>query len=142
MNMFSAMVAATALFAFVDEPAKKDDKDPLQGAWRVAATEFDGRSVSPDTLKERQIVFAGDKFKVVVSGDTKRTLTFTLDTSKTPKHIDIINSEKQETAMGIFALEKDELRLCYGEPGDKRPTEFDSPAGKRIFLLTLKREKP
>jgi uncharacterized protein (TIGR03067 family) len=142
MNTIYAMFVAAAVFAPADESAKKTDKEPLQGAWQVVATEFDGRSVSPDTLKERQIVFAENKFKVVVSGETKRTLTFKLDPAKSPKHIDIVNPEKEETAFGIYALEKDELKLCYGEPGDKRPTEFDSPAGKRIFLITLKREKP
>jgi uncharacterized protein (TIGR03067 family) len=136
------MLVASTLLAAADDSSKKADRELLQGSWRVVATEFDGRALSPDTLKERQIVFAGDKFKVVVSGDIKKMLTFTVDASKSPKHIDIVNPDKQETALGIFALEKDELKLCYGEPGDKRPTEFDSPAGKRIFLMTLKREKP
>jgi uncharacterized protein (TIGR03067 family) len=44
-------------------------------------------------------------------------------------------------ALGIYAIDKDELRLCYAEPGATRPTKFESKPGDRVFLLVLKRVK-
>lgn len=141
MNTCSLMFIVPALFWALETP-KKTAKDQLQGTWRVVATEFDGRTLPEAEIKGRHITFLEDKFKVVTGGVTRRTLTFRLEEGKAPKHIDITNPDKNETANGIYVLEKDELKLCYGEPGEKRPSEFASPAGMRLFLITLKREKP
>jgi uncharacterized protein (TIGR03067 family) len=141
MNALCLLLIAQALL-YADASEKKPDLAQLQGAWRVTATEFDGQAVSAETLKDRQIVFAENKFKVVVGDTTRGTRSFKLDASKNPKHIDIANPEKQETALGIYRLEKDVLKLCYGEPSAARPTEFASPAGKRLYFITLERQKP
>jgi uncharacterized protein (TIGR03067 family) len=144
MKVARLLLVAASLVVLLgaDEAGKHSDLDKLQGTWQVTATEFDGRALSEDMIKDRQIVFKDDTFAAVVGGLKRKTLAFKLDPSKKPKQIDITNPDKQDTAHGIYELTKDSLKLCYGEPGASRPAEFASPAGERVFLITLTRQKP
>jgi len=129
-----------ALLAGVDGAGDANDAALLKGSWRVVATEFNGKALPEESLRDRKIVFEGDRMLVYVGEEKKRTLTFRLDPKQKPKHIDLTQPDKDRSAQGIYALEKDELKLCYGEPGDPRPTTFASPEGKKVFLLVLRRE--
>jgi uncharacterized protein (TIGR03067 family) len=46
-----------------------------------------------------------------------------------------------KTFPAIYELKKDTLRICYDLSGAKRPTEFKTMSGTRLFLVTYKREK-
>jgi uncharacterized protein (TIGR03067 family) len=73
--------------------------------------------------------------------------TYTLDTTKMPKTIDLAikkgpGADKRQ--LGLYKVEKDDLRLAFASPGRaKRPERFetkpedDDPEG---FSLTLKRK--
>ena len=75
-------------------------------------------------------------------GDKKgRTLRFTLNPNADPKRIDLDKGGEVGKAYGIYALDKDQLKLCYGEPGAERPKAFESKAGSKVFLIVLKRVK-
>jgi hypothetical protein len=41
--------------------------------------------------------------------------------------------------LGIYRLKRDDLTICYAEPGKGRPTQFSN---KEQWLLVLKRKKP
>ena len=64
-----------------------------------------------------------------------------LDPSADPKQIDLARGGADGNAMGIYAVTKDELKICYAEPGSPRPKAFGSPAGDKVFLLVMKRKK-
>ncbi len=70
-----------------------------------------------------------------------RTLNYKVDPSKKPREIDISRPEGSGMpALGIYAIDGDTLKLCYGGAGDARPDAFASEVGSKCFFLTLKRE--
>ena len=131
----SLVVVLAALPAYADE--KMPPTDPaLKGRWQVTAARFNG--ADSDNLRGRTLVFDDQEFSTY-DGETKgRTLTFTLDPKADPKRIDL-NAADDRKALGIYSVAKDELKICYGEPGADRPGKFESAAGSRVFLLVLKR---
>ncbi len=67
--------------------------------------------------------------------------TFKLDPSKKPKAMDLTLEKKgkKETALFIYELDGDNLKLCWRKPGGKRPTHFTSK--DTGGLMILKRNK-
>ena len=123
-------------------PASADEKKPatdpaLKGKWEVTAAKFNG--ADSDNLKGRFLVFDAGEF-TTYQGDTKgRTVAFTVDPKADPKKIDLTAGAEDKKAAGIYSVTKDEMKICYGEPGADRPGKFESAAGSRVFLLVLKR---
>ncbi len=118
------------------------DKDRLQGAWIVASAEFGGKPAPDDMVRTLKFVFAGDKITVhggQENANEAKDGTYTLDSRKNPKEIDIIVDGK--TTEGIFTFEKDLLKFAAREIGQGRPTEFTSPAGARNIVIVFKREQ-
>lgn len=136
-------VVFPALAAEPDALAK--DRKASQGEWAVEALEYNGK----DLKDKYNISFAckGDVLTVQGDGAVRKeyaTLTFTLDPSTTPKCVDltVAGGVQQDAKLeGIYELKGDELRLCVKVFGNDRPTEFKSPGGASIALLTLKRKK-
>jgi RNA polymerase sigma factor (sigma-70 family) len=121
-----------------------EDKDGLRGAWRVATADQYGRRV--EALKNRRLVFTGDRFTLNASdGEARGVLRsaamegrYTLEPGS-PQPIDLI--EPGWHLQGICALDGESLRLCLSEANAKRrPADFTSNAGSSQLLLVLKRE--
>jgi len=131
-------VLALPLAAQKKKPDAKDDAEALKGIWEVVSTTHDGKDVP---AKGRTLVFSGSAFTAYTGDRPERTIAFTLDPSTNPKRIDLDRGGKDGKAYGIYLLDRDELKLCYGEPGAERPKAFESKAGTKVFLLVLKRSK-
>ena len=110
--------------------AKKDEK--LRSTWVVVSAECNGKSA--ESSKGDQFTFSADKVTVKTKVKTSKHQPYIVDTSKTPKEIDI--TDGQGKSLGIYELDGDSLKLCYW-PGE-RPSEFTS---KSALLLVLKRHK-
>ncbi len=68
-----------------------------------------------------------------------------IDSAKKPKTIDYEMTEgftKGEKQFGIYEVEADTFKSCFGAPGAARPTEFSSKPGDQRTLTTWKRDKP
>src|SRR6478752_8703887 len=121
-------------------PAFADEKTPtadaaLRGKWEVTSARFNGSELTG--LKGRVLDF-DDKEFTTYDGEAKgRTLGFTLDPKADPKRIDLDRGGDGGKALGIYSVSKDELKVCYAEPGADRPTRLESGAGSRVFLLVL-----
>jgi len=120
------------------KPDARVDAEALKGIWEIVSTTHDGKDVP---AKGRTLVFSGNAFTAYTGDRPERTIAFTLDATTDPKRIDLDRGGKDGKAYGIYLLDKDELRLCYGEPGAERPRAFESNAGRKVFLVLLKRAK-
>jgi uncharacterized protein (TIGR03067 family) len=148
------LLAALALAA---DPADKDkdkggdaekDKAALKGKWEPMSSESGGNKDDESEYKQYRLVFDGDKFTILKSGEEHMKGTMKIDASQKPRRLDLVIEECQEGDMkgksleGIYELKGDELKWCFVPPdkGD-RPKEFASQSDTSQINVTLKREK-
>ena len=120
---------------------KKTDQELIQGDWKVVTVQVGGKDLR-DQLPRKVVTFSGDK--VTVMGDAE----YKLDPSKTPKQIDVTVGEgpddgpdQKGTHPGIYKLDGDKLVIHQAQPGQDRPTGFESKEGTKTLLVTLERVK-
>jgi RNA polymerase sigma factor (sigma-70 family) len=137
----------------------KEDKDTLQGTWRLVTAETDGlrSGEGRPELKDHRLIMEKSSFtffytppsKPSEPGNTTKAVgTFTVDTTKDPRVIVLTwetnpwNDKKDFTQRGIYALEGESLKLCLSlDEGDKNPpTEFSTNVGSKRSLWTFKRD--
>jgi RNA polymerase sigma factor (sigma-70 family) len=138
-------------------PAVEKDSDKLQGIWTGSVAEIGGDSAGPDpsALPKAQLYIKGDQLtlrgpfygsKGVGFGDPyDTTFTFKLDTSKSPKRLDLTELPDPDeiaptTCLCIYALEGDSLKVCLTTPNRKRPADFKTKAHSSQMLLEVKRD--
>jgi uncharacterized protein (TIGR03067 family) len=78
---------------------------------------FDGRSEAEDLVGQRRLIFGADEFTVVVAGQERGSREFKLDAAARLRRIDIRRTDRDETGLGIYEIEGEELKLCYAQPG-------------------------
>jgi uncharacterized protein (TIGR03067 family) len=127
------MEASTALHA----GGAKKDAQLILGPWSMVAGEKAGKKAPEDVLRNFHMTFEAEgKFKVRVK-DEDHAGTYTLNATKKPKEIDF--SVDNKDLSGIYLLEGDTLKICFGE--GSRPTEFATQEDTKTMLLVLKRDK-
>jgi uncharacterized protein (TIGR03067 family) len=132
-----------AVCALLLGPDKKGDKQPMadqekiQGTWALVAGERSGKLLPGEVAQHVKLVFARDK-RTTRNKDRHTEATFKLDSSKTPKEIDL--DMEGNVGKGIYQLDGDNLKIAHGEVGDARPREFPKP-GSGLTVLVLKREQ-
>ena len=121
---------------------KKTDEDKIQGTWTFVSLERGGVDVNDDFVKDAKLVITADKVKILAPGKDME-VGYKLDASKKPKHMDILVNEggKELVIMGIYELDGDTLKVCFGGPTDKRPNELKTQGGSNEQLVVMKREK-
>lgn len=130
------LLAVVTVIVGDDKPAATPT---IRGKWEVSAATFNGTAFTGP--KDRILDFGEDEVTMFDGRAPTRYAAYTLDATTDPKHIDLDSGAGDKKALGIFALDKDELKICYAEPGAERPAKFESKAGARVFLLVLKRVK-
>jgi uncharacterized protein (TIGR03067 family) len=149
MNPYAATLLVAGLVLAAPVPKEEDDAKRLQGVWRVAAVEEDGKAAPADDVKNITVTFEKDTFNVKEGDNVTLRGTFTLDPSAKPKGIDMTiteagkGGETPKKMLGVYEFTKDGLRWCVAKPGAKeRPKGFAGKEGDGQMLVTLKREKP
>ncbi len=132
-----SVVFVSTSFLLADDKTDKVLKD-LQGEWKVEKLVSGGKEVPAKKIEVMRWII---KDKSITFKDSKAsdiTGTFTINIEKKPAWIDV-KAKPEKTALGIFELDGDTLKICGGE--DKRPTEFTSTEKSDTDLFILKRVK-
>ena len=135
------LVLATALRAFAADSL--NDAKAVQGSWVPTAAELAGQPMAAAVLETISLKLDHGKYVVFVGGNPDRG-TYTIDSASKPKSMTITGTEGPnhgKTFPAIYELNGDMLRICYDLSGAKRPTQFKSVPGTRLYLVTYKRKK-
>ena len=140
------LVLAMSLVAFA-ATAADDDAKAVQGTWLPTKAELGGQPMPDAVLKTIRLELDNGKYVAYV-GDEPDKGTYTLDPTSTPKGMTITGTEgpnQGKTFPAIYELGRDEtgdtLRICYDLSGAKRPAEFKSVVGTKLYLVTYSRKK-
>jgi uncharacterized protein (TIGR03067 family) len=127
------------------EEAIKQDRQRIEGTWRIVALEINGNKVNEEDARKLTVVNGSDgTWSVRSEGNEIASGTSAIDPAKTPKTLDFAQTEgegKGQQYLAIYELGENTRRLCFAPPGKERPTEFASPVGSEIVLVTFEREK-
>jgi uncharacterized protein (TIGR03067 family) len=137
LAFFGAFLLVTALAGGQEQ---KSDQERIQGEWVAVDYEDEGGKATPQELKNIVATFSANQF-LVEQRRKLNTARFKLDSAK--KAIDIVpvtGVNENKLLPGIYAFEKDQLKLCWSEKG-QRPTEFKSGAKAGTVVLILRRRK-
>jgi uncharacterized protein (TIGR03067 family) len=123
-----------------DEKTVQEEMKALEGKWEAVVFEVGGRQL-PDEYKPK-IEIKGNK--MAGWGEEK---TFTIDPSKSPRHIDFTAKSKQGKSFktpGLYQFENGELLICVLSGADgvdrDRPKSMKTE-GTVAALLRLKKVK-
>ncbi len=115
------------------------DKLAIQGIWNVLWSEASGRKAPDTAVKNLKFFFSVDRLVMRMEDKTLSEATYTLIPNENPKAIDLRTQGR--TALGIYDLAGDDLRLCLSESKQGRPAKFISePDSVNDVLIALKRE--
>ena len=126
------------------EDAVKKDLKGIQGTWKVVAMEADGEKAPEEIVAALKLVFKDDTLTFVPGEPGFTNYTYKLDPTTKPAGFDMTHADeknKGETQKGIYSLEGDSLKICFGKPG-QRPKEFTAKAKSGQAMYVLKRVKP
>jgi uncharacterized protein (TIGR03067 family) len=137
---FIASVCLTS-FAATDDST---DVKALQGSWVPAKAELGGQPLPSDVLKTITLKLTNQDYEVTITGEQSDAGTWSIDPSSKPKGMTIVGTKGPnagKTFPCIYELKGDTFRICYDLSGAKRPTEFKTTAGTKLYLVTYNRKK-
>jgi uncharacterized protein (TIGR03067 family) len=82
------------------------------------------------------------EYKVMADGHPDKG-TYKVDTTTKPKSMTIVGTDgpnKGKTFPCIYEVKGDSLKICYDLSGTRRPEEFKTTEGTKLYLVTYKRK--
>ena len=139
-----AAILCLGLGADVASATAKTEIALFDGEWSMVNGERDGQPIPADFAKQAKRVCRNGETTVSFGDQVFMKAKFTVDPSKKPKTIDyklLEGPNKDKTVLGIYELNGDVLKFCFGGPDEKRPTEFKAKEGSGWTLSEWKRVK-
>ncbi len=140
-HLLSLSLVIAALRAF--SGVSLDDAKAIQGTWAPVTAILGGQPMPESVVKSISLKLTEGKYHVLV-GTAPDDGTYTLDANAKPKSITVTGTagpNAGKTYPSIYELKGDTLRICYDLSGAKRPTEFVSTTGTKLYLVTYARKK-
>ncbi|SRR6266481_1041828 len=141
---FAAVTTISSAWAGENEAVTKD-LARLQGEWSMVSGSADGQPMPAEMREQMKRVCNGDETTTTMGGQVFMKARITIDASKTPKTIDYQMTDgftKGKKQLGIYEVDGDTFKSCFGKPDAERPTDFTSKPGDGRTLSVWKREKP
>jgi uncharacterized protein (TIGR03067 family) len=138
-----AFAAFTPIRADEADQIKKDMAG-LQGEWSMVSASADGQSMPDEMMKQMKRVCVGDEATTTMGGQVFLKAKITIDPLKKPKTIDYQMTggfTKGEKQFGIYELDGDTFKSCFGAPGAQRPADFTTKPGDQRTLSVWKRQR-
>jgi RNA polymerase sigma factor (sigma-70 family) len=127
-----------------EDPAKeapaKDDKDAIQGVWKLTGIRVAPGTASGGLLIEKWVILADRILESFHESTLEHKVGYKLDSTAKPKTLDLIYPGKNRTQLGIYELDGDTLKVCvpYGNP--ERPTKMGPSDSSMVYIF--QREPP
>jgi len=138
MTCLLGLLAATIPLAWTaDNDAVKKDMALLQGEWSMVSGSADGQAMPEPMLKQMKRVCKGDETTTTSGERVFMKAKIIVDPSKNPKTIDYQMTEgftKGKTQLGIYEVDGDMFKSCFGKPGAERPTDFKPGDGRTVSV--------
>ncbi len=112
----------------------------IVGSWTPQYSSGDGVETPKTELDGVRLTFIDGHCEVRRGGQLIRLGTYSVDTTTEPKSIDVCFAESDvpelvgAPLLGIFELNDDRLRICYGAPGGRRALSFSGDEGTQQYL--------
>ncbi len=118
----------------------------LEGRWKPVYQEVDGQMVPPAESAATVVELHGNEFKVEKSGVVEYDGLFTVDPLTSPMEISLIYRKSSKPIFlggprpGVFQLEGDTFKWCFGPIGLPRPKGFNTFPGSESVLSIYQRD--
>jgi len=117
----------------------------LSGRWTIVYQEVDGQTLPSAYDLHHTLELQGNSFKIEISGSVAYEGTFTVNTASVPHQVVLsYNTSANPTFLtgprpGVFQLEGDTLKWCFGLPGRAAPTALNTTTNSDLVLTILNR---
>lgn len=142
------ILLATAAFLPVraqETGAAKAAAAAMQGEWSMVSGSQGGQSVPEEMRSQFKRVCKGNETTVSAGEQFFFKAKFTVDPTKNPATIDyqvLEGPAKGQKQLGIYELNGETIKFCFGAPGAERPTDFSTKAADGRTSSVWKRAKP
>jgi uncharacterized protein (TIGR03067 family) len=137
----TCLLIAASLTAYAAD--KADDQKTLQGSWLPIKAELGGQPMPDAVLKTISLKLTEKEYHVLVAGSPDDG-TWIIDPAASPKGMTttgVKGPNAGKTFPCSYELNADgTLRICYDLSGAKRPAEFKTVPGTKLYLVTYSRK--
>ena len=140
-KLFILLISISSLAAIGAEDSS--EVKALQGTWEPVKAELGGQPMPEAVLKKITLKMNKNDYDVTITGEQPDHGTWTVEPSAKPKGMTVSGVKGPnagKTFPAIYEIKSDTLRICYDLSGAKRPVEFKTSAGTKLYLVTYKRK--
>lgn len=116
------------------------ERQDLFGSWKVVGIEMRGRSLAPVDVEASQmtLTFSEDQLIIRRRDAADDVTAYSIDADSEPSKMNIVNRQGK-VELAIFRMVGDTLTLSFADPGQKRPTAFETDESFAGGVLTMER---
>ncbi|CAN5139717.1 hypothetical protein BH11PLA2_BH11PLA2_47810 [soil metagenome] len=138
------MLRSLLLLTLIAFPAMADDKEDLKalaGTWTIEKFVYEGADLT-GTFKDATLVLDGTTYTLTNGKDVDKG-TFVIDSSKTPKWMDLTGTEgpsKDKKFFCIYEVKDGVMSVCYNLDEKGRPAKLETAKDSKTMVITYKKK--